>query len=304
MLDKYLRPLEQLFQLNAELIPNLNELSSYVHVVGGQAVAYWVNYYSSDIKFTDEEQLQVQSADIDYVALKTDIKLLAKCWNVDVSYADNHPPPSLAILLLQNQEKIKETADGHLFVDIDKLFLEEEVKSNLVDIIDRPAGFDEKAFKLDTKLKIYTTPFIFPESFKIQPHEKLRILTPLACIRSRIANLFYTQKPKDIEVARIKVLMEPTFFHIQDLVADNGFKHTKRYIDDLRYLTLSRDSIKLYLDYGIDLRDLYSSIAHCPDVPDIFIENEFSRVIEKMDAKYERSGQVRKDALSPRLRGK
>ena len=84
MLDKYLRPLEQLFQLNAELIPRLDELSSYVHVVGGQAVAYWINYYSSAIKFTDEEKLYVQSADIDYVALKTDIKLLAKCWNVDV----------------------------------------------------------------------------------------------------------------------------------------------------------------------------------------------------------------------------
>ncbi|MBL4899016.1 MAG: hypothetical protein JKX76_05125 [Colwellia sp.] len=297
MLDKYLKPLEQLFQLNAELIPNLEELSSYVHVVGGQAVAYWINYYSSDIKFTDEEQLYVQSADIDYVALNTDIKLLAKCWNVDVSYADNHPPPSLAILLLKNHDKIKETADGHLFLDVDKLLLEEEVKSNLVDIIDRPAGFDEKAFKLATKLEIYTTPFIFPESFKIQPQDKLRILTPLGCIRSRIANLFYTQKPKDIEVARIKVLMEPTFFHIQDLIADNGFKHTKRYIDDLRFLVLSKDSIKLYLRYGVDLRILYSSIAHSPGVPDVFIENEFRLVTEKMDIKYERLRLVHEDYL-------
>jgi hypothetical protein len=298
LLDNYLKPLEQLFQLNAELVPNLDKLSSYVHVVGGQAVAYWINYYSSAIKFTDEEQLQVQSVDIDYVALKTDIKLLASCWHVDVSYADNHPPPSLAILLLKNKDKIKETSDGHLFLNVDKLILDDEVKSNLVDIIDRPAGFDEKAFKLNSKLEIYTTPFIFPESFNIPANESLRILTPLACIRSRIANLFYTQKPKDIEVARIKVLMEPTFFHIQDLIADNGFKNTKNYIDDLKDLTLSRDSINLYLDYGIDLRNLYSSIAHCPSVPDVFIENEFARILEVIDIKYARLKKVKEVFLS------
>jgi hypothetical protein len=294
LLDNYLRPLEQLFQLNAELIPNIDELSSYVHVVGGQAVAYWIYYYSSEIDFTDEEKVNAQSVDIDYVALKTDIKLLAKCWNVDVSYADNHPPPSLAILFLKNNEKIKKTSDGHLFLNIDKLLLDGEITSNLVDIIDRPAGFDENSFKSNSTLDIFTTPLVFPESFALEPHDKLRVLTPLACLRSRIANLFRTPKRNDIEVARIKVLIEPTYFHIQDLIADNGFRQTKSYIDNLFQLILNRDSINLYLDYDVDLRGLYASIAQIPSVPDIFIEREFYRNSQKMDSKYARLKKVRK----------
>ncbi|MEZ8535963.1 hypothetical protein AB9R81_22890 [Vibrio cyclitrophicus] len=143
----YLKPLDQLFSLNSEIYPILDKFHSPINVVGGQAVAYWINYYSDMLEPTQSAELAAHSVDIDYVSMRTDAQTMADCWNVDVRFADNHPPPSVALMQLEDQnKKVKEDAEGFLFLDVDEFDNVGEIKSNIVDIIDWPAGFDKDSF--------------------------------------------------------------------------------------------------------------------------------------------------------------
>ncbi|OEE04469.1 hypothetical protein [Vibrio cyclitrophicus] len=296
----YLKPLDQLFSLNSEIYPILDKFHSPINVVGGQAVAYWINYYSDMLEPTQSAELAAHSVDIDYVSMRTDAQTMADCWNVDVRFADNHPPPSVALMQLEDQnKKVKEDAEGFLFLDVDEFDNVGEIKSNIVDIIDWPAGFDKDSFTSEKKLNRYTSLFQFPEEFDIPPNEKLRILSPLGCLKSRIANLFHTSKPKAIEVQRIILLREPLAFYLQDLAADHGFKEFKLHLDSVRDLILSDDGIKLYTQYDVDLRELYSFLSTMtPGLPTAFIEYEAPAVMKKMNDKYKRRKKARLDYLA------
>ncbi|MDD9177062.1 hypothetical protein ERW49_18935 [Aliivibrio finisterrensis] len=296
----YLKPLDQLISLNAEIYPILDKFISPIHVVGGQAVAYWLNYYSDVLAQDTSTSLAAHSVDIDYVSIRSDIQTMADCWNAGVSFADNHPPPSLALIQLEDQnKKIKKTSDGFLFLDVDELDYQGKEKSNIVDIIDWPSGFDKECFTSEKKLKLYTTAFEFPEAFGLEPNQKLRILSPLGCLKSRISNIFHTSKPNEIEIARIKLLQEPLAYYFQDLIADYGFKEFKVHLNSLRDLIMSDDGIKLYTHHGIDLRALFKFITSIiPDAPDAFFKYEMPDILKKMDDKYTRRKKARQEYLA------
>ena len=102
MLDAYLTPLEQLHALNLELYPVLDQCNGNLLVVGGQSVAYWIEYYSEQIQTTAENTRAAQSVDIDYVAFKTDVQNMANCWKVEVDFAENEASCSIAVMGLED----------------------------------------------------------------------------------------------------------------------------------------------------------------------------------------------------------
>jgi len=287
---KFLNPLDQLHSLNSELYPVLNQFNGNLLVVGGQSVAYWLDYYKNIIELSDANMQAAQSVDIDYATYKDDVQCMAECWEVEADFAENEASCSIAVMgLKDSEENIKEDSAGAMFIDIDALKYASEVKCNIVDIIDLPAGFAYTLLSAKKDLNLYTTPFVFRPEYSLQPNNKLRILSPLGCMKSRIANLLHTQKDKSIELARIKALREPLALHMQDICAEAGFKEFKLLLDALKELILSPDGIHLYIYHDINLIVVYKFIATAtPSIPTQFTERELPRSLAQMKEKYER----------------
>ncbi len=278
-------PLEQLHALNKEAYEKLDEIEKPLIVVGGQAIAYWINYY--DLKNAQNEKA-AYSVDIDYVAKLNDIKLLNQVWKSFLQVAVNNPPPSLASILLQDGQsnKIKEV-DGALFVDIDK-YKQKQIKPNLVDVIDRPQGFDYNDINTENGLMLHTVPFVFPESFHLIPHDKLRILTPIACLKSRLANHKEPPvKPPSIERTRIRCLISPIIYYIQDQLDEVGFRNTKKQINLLIDLIASTESIHLSVNHNIHLLEILDFFVEqkIEGLPDIFVQRELTQKIKEIQTK-------------------
>lgn len=290
MSRQYLTPLEQLYRLNQELIGNMSNLSEPICVVGGQSVAYWLNYYSDMLDITDADLSKANSVDIDYVSVRKDVAALARVWKSQFYLADDHPAPSIALIKLQDEKsRVKTDANGLKFLDVDAFEFDGTVRSNIIDILDWPAGFEKDDFHGKKINQFYTTAFEFPESLQTNSHEWLRILTPLGCLKSRMANLFLTPKPKNLELARIELLLQPTAFYFQDLAADKSFRETKVHINKLFSLVRSEQAVKLYVDYSIDLRKLYQHVcSQLANAPELFLKIELPSQLTKLNSKYER----------------
>ncbi len=86
---------------------------------------------------------------------------------------------------------------------------------NVVDIIDRPGGFDRSDF-LGNKLYLHTAPFYVEATGQDKPEmsEKVRVLNPIACMRSRFSNLIDLRRDPEIEIARIHALKIPCYFFL------------------------------------------------------------------------------------------
>lgn len=295
----FLTPLEQLYYLNSELINHLDEFKSQIIVVGGQAVAYWLNEYRDKIPLGKIEEQKIQSNDIDYVALFEDVNTFADIWDVDLPNLAKieTPPPSMGVIFLKKKEEIKHLEDGRLFLDADKFFDKQLVTSNLVDIIDLPAGYEQKDFDSDSKrFDVYTTYFRFPAKLGCKPDEKLRVLTPVGCFKSRISNIFKTDKPKEIEIARLKALGYPVYYYFQDLYleCDESFRAIKKHIDAFVEMLLSNELRQLYADYDCDFRSVLDGIVLLPFIPSDYREGiEFTTKRAKIDTLYEKKKRSR-----------
>lgn len=294
-----LSPLEQLFYLNKELVTHIEDFKSKVIVVGGQAVAYWLNKYKLQIPLDKIEEQKIQSNDIDYVALYKDVKTFADIWDVDdpdLAKVET-PPPSMGVIFLKKKDEIKHLEDGRLFLDSDSFFDVQEVKSNLVDIIDLPSGYEHKDFDENSKnFDVYTTTFEFPDELKVTPSERLRVLTPIGCFKSRVSNIFRTDKPKDIEIARLKALGYPIYYYFQDLYLDNNenFRAIKKHLDVFIGILMSNELRLLYADYDCDFRTVLDGIVNLPFIPTQYIEGkEYISKRTKIDMLYERKKQAR-----------
>lgn len=111
------------------------------------------------------------SVDCDYSARKDDIAAIAKTLNVKTWENKDGQPPSLAQFMLIDQDThdIKRD-DGRLFAVPDV-----PDEPNVVDIIDRPGGFDRSDF-LGEKLYLHTAPFyvagldVFFWGSGVEPH--------------------------------------------------------------------------------------------------------------------------------------
>lgn len=132
------------------------------------------------------------------------------------------------MLIDQDTHDIKRD-DGRIFANPDA-----PDEANTVDIIDRPGGFECSDFQGD-KLYLHTTPFFVEATGPGMPEmdEKVRVLNPIACMRSRFSNLFALRRTPEIEIARINALKIPCYYFLIEQFDEQPFKVAREIYMDL-----------------------------------------------------------------------
>ena len=289
-------PTDQLFELNREIYPILDTFAHPLIVVGGQAVSYWLAYYDIEDTLTDEQRLQATSVDIDYCGTKQDFEKCSDTWNVDFdipSISDATPEIGHSILRDKITKNIKEH-NGALFVDIIEWQEYHNQIPNVVDILRTPAGFRNIDFE-NKRLQQHSSPFEFPSEFKLELHEKLRILNPIGCLKSRLSNyrLLSGVKNPTKEVARIKLLIEPIIYFLTDQLHENGYRETRKYLDLYMILIESQASMKLLIFEGVNLLIGFSYFVkeNTGILPSKFVDTEFALWKSGVEMKIKRKKQ-------------
>ncbi|MEQ4671511.1 MULTISPECIES: hypothetical protein [Providencia] len=285
-------PFEQIYLLNSELILHADELSGPVITVGGQAVYYWFIYYLNEYPENQlPNEVYLYSVDVDYVSKRSNVRAIAKIFNVEAIYNDPLELPSLAICSLIDKDtfKIKEF-EGRLFTNPDANYTE-----NLIDIIDRPAGFSANDL-CGKSLELFTEMFWIRSERPEQPpsHPFVRVLNPISCIRSRLANILNKVKSNiEVEVHRIKSLMIPTFYFLLDKLDTEPFKISQAYVKSFAELVWINDYRRLQIKLGIPLYKILEQLQiHLAqnrtdyELPDMFIDRELVRLVNDRKAQY------------------
>ncbi|EDV2568421.1 TPA: hypothetical protein ACU9K7_003241 [Salmonella enterica] len=235
-------PYEQMYLLNQQLICNADQFEYAVITVGGQAVQYWISYYHEQFGDRLPDDRLTTSVDCDYSARKGDIAAIAKTLNVKAWVNKDGQPPSLAQFMLIDQDTNEIKRDnGRIFAVPD-----DPNEANVVDIIDMPGGFDISDFK-DDKLYLHTSPFYVRATSPDTPemHEKVRVLNPVACMRSRFSNLTALRRDPEIEIARINALKIPCYFFLLEQFDEQPFKFSRQVFMELWQLASDENNLRL-----------------------------------------------------------
>lgn len=233
----------------------------------------------------------ITSFDVDYVTRKEGVDVIAKIFNVESRVQEIFNPPSIAVLNLidKNTGKVKEDAQGQ--------FLNERLnEANIVDIIDRPTGFEAGDFVGD-KLTLNTEPFlVMPDRHgAAMGHERVRVLNPIACIRSRLSNATVPMgKDKLTEAERIRVLALPTFNFMLEKLQTLPFRQSRQYIDYFVSFIWARAFRRFQAEHKIPLyrivEQLVAELRHNPSdyvSPRLYLE-ELPRKVDYLAKEYER----------------
>jgi len=283
-------PEEQILKLNRYLIDNAVQLPSPVITIGGQAVMYWYLTYLH--LYPDQPDITfITSIDVDYVTRKEGIDVIAKIFNVSAQVQEIFNPPSIAVLSLIDKDtgRVKEDAQGQ--------FLNEQLdEANIVDIIDRPTGFEVGDFVGD-KLALNTEPFlVMPDrQGAAMSHEFVRVLNPVACIRSRLSNATVPMgKDRLTEAERIRVLALPAFNFLLEKLQTLPFRQGRRYVDYFISFIWNRSFRRFQAEHRIPLfrivEQLVAELEQDPDdeVPPEFYQEELSRKVDYLTQEYQR----------------
>jgi hypothetical protein len=299
-------PYEQMYLLNQQLICNADQLKHAVITVGGQAVQYWISYYYSMYGDQLPDVRLTTSVDCDYSARKDDIAAIAKTLNVKAWLNKEGNPPSLAQFMLidQDTDDIKQD-NGRLFAVPDA-----PDAANVVDIIDKPAGFERVDF-LGSQLNFFTTPFYVEATGPGIPEmsEKVRVLNPIACMRSRFSNLILLRRNPEIEVARINALKIPCYFFLIDTFDVEPFRAAREMYMELWQLAENEDYLRQQAFWhtwqgplmrnqqsnNITLLEILEKVhqfiaGHLDefDVPEDFVNKDLPRKLAHLRQKFER----------------
>jgi len=290
MTARSIPPEEQTIKLNRYLIDNAYQLPSPVITVGGQAVMYWYLTYLH--LYPDQPDVTaITSIDVDYVARKEGVDVIARIFNVESKTQDIFHPPSIAVLSLIDRDtgQVKEDEQGQ--------FLNARLnEANIVDIIDRPTGFDADDFVGD-KLRLNTEPYlVMPDRHgAAMCHEFVRVLNPLACIRSRLSNATVPMgKDRLTEAERIRVLALPAFNFLLEKLQTLPFRMSRKYVDYFLSFIWQRDFRRFQAEHNIPLyrivEQLTVELEHDPGdyiSPELYME-ELPRKIDYLKQEYER----------------
>ncbi|TCL02190.1 hypothetical protein EZJ58_0186 [Sodalis ligni] len=278
-------------KLNRYLIRNAEKLPSPVITVGGQAVMYWLAVYMD--AYTEKPDMTfINSIDIDYVARNEGVAAIAQIFNVDAEIQTTFTPPSLAVLALIDVStgKVKEDEQG--------LFLNPEVnEANIVDIIDRPSGFESDDFTGE-KLALNTELFqVLPEHCgDVTCNDKVRVLNPIACIRSRLSNATVPMlKDPLTEAARIRALAIPAYNFLLEKFECLPFRQGRIYLDYFCSIIWQRNYRRYQIEHKVPLYKIIEVILNeiklKPDdfkLPEDFYNIELPRKLEYLRTEYER----------------
>lgn len=278
--NDFLQPIDQLFFINKALIDNSNKLIEPIVTVGGQAVHYWVVHYLSSYRGTPPESAYITSNDVDFSTKSANLAVIESILNVEANRDENGPPPSLALILLKDKvtHQIK-SENGKYYVNHELYDGEHEIEPNIVDIIDFPAGFQHIDFK-GKKLTLNTEAFQLPIELETPPSEAVRILNPISCVRSRVANIDQKIKPNiRAEVERIKSLRVPIAVFILEKFLHVDFREAKKYLYALFELLQDRTTIRIIAKYKVDFHSvidaIYTSLSDLKGIDEDFILKDF-----------------------------
>ena len=290
-------PFEQAYLLNTQLIASGDQLRDAVITVGGQAVQYWVSYFHDQYGEELPDERLVTSIDVDYSANKHDVNAIAHALHVDVSLNDKGNPPSVArFLLIDSKTKEIKQVDGRYFSDP-----EDPEIANTVDVIDWPAGFELGDFS-DKKLLLNTEPFLIALGDTEEPvmHDKVRVLNPIACIKSRFANLKILRRRRDVELARINALKIPCFFFILEMFDQRPFREARDHFMNLYALAWDEKYLPFQTathdaKHNISLLAILEKVheylvAHIDDfdVPEDFVHKDLPNRLRQLSERVER----------------
>ncbi|MCG6316695.1 hypothetical protein K6U66_02655 [Vibrio alginolyticus] len=288
----HLAPLDQVFHLCKEIYTHLDQLNRPVIIIGGQSISYWLEYYDYVSALSDADRALATSVDVDFCGSKADFLVLTERWNVKFRVPNidqSTPEVGISVLLHRDTGKIKET-DGLMYVDIGAWINKQQEEPNQVDFLELPMGFEGHDFKHGRLLQ-HTELFEFPSEFELAPVDNLRVLNPIACIKSRMLNYQYLKKAKDPEreLDRINLLILPTALFLQSSLLEFGYRHTRKYIDLLMVLAKSRIGMELKYQ-GIDLSEVlvFFVDVQSKNLPRKFIDNEFVYWLDGLERKFER----------------
>lgn len=291
--NDFLRPIDQLFFINKALIDNAHKLVEPIVTVGGQAVHYWVVNYIADYKETPPEEVYITSNDVDFSTRLSNLSVIEKILNVEANRDENGPPPSLALILLKDKttHKIK-SENGKYYINHELYDGEHQIEPNIVDIIDFPAGFEHIDFK-GKKLILNTEAFQLPIELKTPPSDLVRILNPIACVKSRVANIEQRIKPNvKAEVERINSLRIPIFVFILEKFQSRNFREAKKYLYSLFYLLQNKTTIRIIVKHDIDfisvISAIYMNLRTMKDMNSMFLTRDFTRRADYTKKKIER----------------
>lgn len=282
-------PTIQLMKLNESLIRNAHRLPSPVVTVGGQAVVYWYGYYLEAYQVKPILE-SITSVDVDYVTRRETVEVIAELFNVEPHMQEVFTPPSIAVLDLIDLDtgKVKEDEEG--------LFLDPRTdETNIIDIIDRPTGFEVRDFK-EEGLILNTERFYIDTGAEELSSEKVLILNPVACMRSRLANATAPMgKDKLIEADRIKALAVPVYNFLLEKFRALEFRESRKYLDYYCQIIWQSQYRRYQVEYNIPLYTILEqflvhlkSFPHSYNYPPAFIETELPRRLECMSSKYKR----------------
>ncbi|WP_426607350.1 hypothetical protein [Pantoea anthophila] len=290
MTSQAIPPEEQLLKLNRYLIDNAEQLPSPVITVGGQAVMYW---YLTYLHLYPEQPdiTSITSIDVDYVTRKEGVDVIAKIFNVSAQVQDIFNPPSIALLTLIDKDT------GRVKEDVQGQFLNEQLnEANIVDIIDRPTGFDAGDFDGD-KLMLNTEPFlVMPDRHGADMcHEYVRVLNPIACIRSRLSNATVPGgKNRLTEADRIRVLALPAFNFLLEKLQILPFRQGRHYVDYFVSFIWQRAFRRFQAQHKIPLYRIVEQLAAelqqepGDDMPSEFYREELPRKVDFLAKEYQR----------------
>lgn len=291
--NDFLRPIDQLFFINKALIDNAHKLVEPIVTVGGQAVHYWVVNYIAEYRETPPEEVYITSNDVDFSTRVSNLSVIEKILNVKANRDEHGNPPSLALILLKDNvtHKIK-SENGKYYVNHELYNGEHQIAPNIVDIIDFPAGFKNVDFK-GKKLLLNTEPFQLPIELKTQPSDLVRILNPIACVKSRVANIELRIKPNvKAEVERIKSLRVPIVVFILEKFQKGNFREAKEHLYSLFYLLQNRRTIRIIIKHEIDflkvISAIYMNLRVMSGIDIDFLTKDFIKRAEFTKAKIER----------------
>ncbi|WP_312042955.1 hypothetical protein [Erwinia sp.] len=299
-------PYEQVYLLNQQLICNADQFQYAVITVGGQAVQYWISYYHALYGDRLPDERLTTSVDCDYSARKDDIAAIAKTLNVKTWENKDGQPPSLAKFMLIDQDT------HNIKRDDDRLFAVPDApdEPNVVDIIDQPGGFDRSDFQ-GKKLYLHTTPFYVEATGLGIPEmsEKVRVLNPIACMRSRFSNLIHLRRDPEIEIARINALKIPCYYFLIDAFDVEPFNIARKIYIELWQLAYNENCLRQQAFWhtwqgplmekqqsnNITLLEVLEKvhqflIEHLDDfdVPEAFVTEELPRKIARLRGRFER----------------
>lgn len=290
-------PENQMVILNRYLIDNAHLLPSPVITVGGQAVMYWYATYMHAYP-SQPDMTYITSQDVDYVAKKEGVEVIARIFNVESRMQEVFNPPSIAVLSLIDKDtgKVKEDAQGQ--------FLNDQLnEANVVDIIDRPSGFDPGDFAGD-KLLLNTEPFlVMPDHHgAAMSHDLVRVLNPIATIRSRLANATAPMgKDKLTEVERIKVMALPAYNFMLQKIESEPFRESRKWVDYYCSMIWTQGYRRFQAEYNIPLyvivEQLLAELSASPEryeVPEEFHTKELPRKVAYLKSEYQRIAELRR----------